>query len=309
MKIITITLNPAFDRHCYAENFQPYHENLAHPTALDVGGKGVNVSRALTANGVESTAVVVLGRENGDAFLRTLAEEGIEVRAIEVDGRIRENLTIHTDGAPETRISFAGFTADSTLIERVERELDCLAGAGDLVTLTGRNPDGVSMEAIQAMLARLKKRGVRFVIDSRSFSKEDLLAAKPWLIKPNEEEIAAYTDAPVFDLASAKQASNQLRDEGIENVMISLGGRGAVLACADGCYVAHAPKVQVLSTIGAGDSAIAGFCAAILEEKPYAEALRYAIAYGSAACLTEGTRPPQKEDVAVLLEQIQIERI
>ena len=111
MNIITITLNPAFDIHCHTEQFAPYHENLAKITARDAGGKGVNISRALAANSVPNTALVVLGEENAEDFRRSLSKSGVQTKEICVKGRIRENITLHTDHAPETRISFQGFPA------------------------------------------------------------------------------------------------------------------------------------------------------------------------------------------------------
>ena len=119
MNIATLTLNPAFDIQCYAQDFQPFHENLARITANDAGGKGVNISRALTEHGVPNTAVVVLGEENAAEFRSALAKEGLRTREVLVAGRIRENITIHTDTC-ETRLSFKGFSADATLLERVE---------------------------------------------------------------------------------------------------------------------------------------------------------------------------------------------
>ncbi len=309
MKIITLTLNPAFDIHCYTENFQPFHENLAQITALEAGGKGVNISRALSANGVKNTALVVLGKENGDAFLKKLAADGMDNVTVPVEGRIRENITLHTDNADETRISFAGFSAADGLLERVEAELTRLLDGEAILTVTGRNPEGIRLDGMIEMLDRLKARGAKIVIDSRSFDKASLIKAKPWLIKPNEEEISAYTDIDVSTVEGARSAAETLRSYGIENVMISMGARGALLACRDGCYAAHAPKIHALSTIGAGDSSIGGFCAAAAEGLGYADMLKYAVCYGSAACLTEGTRPPLAKDIERLFGEITAELI
>ena len=91
--------------------------------------------------------------------------------------------------------------------------------------------------------------------------------------------------------------------------MISLGSKGAILSCDDGCFVAYAPKISALSTIGAGDSSIAGFIAAAKQGMDCSQMLRYAVAYGSAACMTEGTRPPRKDDVEALLPNIAVEKI
>ena len=112
MKIITITLNPAFDVHCSAEHFEACHENLATITEREAGGKGVNISRALTMNGVDNLALLAVGDANGADFCRELDKDGMTYEAIELKGRIRENITIHTKDAPETRLSFTGFATD-----------------------------------------------------------------------------------------------------------------------------------------------------------------------------------------------------
>ena len=177
-----------------------------------------------------------------------------------------------------------------------------------VITLTGSNPKGITIERVIAMVKNFQAKGAKVVIDSRSFSKENLFASNPWLIKPNEEEIGMYTDVEVTDFASAARAAEQIRTQGVENVIIS-SSKGAVLACAEGTYVAYAPKIKVESTIGAGDSSIAGFLAAGKSGKSYAEMLKNAVAYGSAACTTEGTKPPLPEIVASCLADTVVEKI
>ena len=306
MEIVTLTLNPAIDVHCYTEHFQPYRENLATVTSRDMGGKGLNISRALTACGIKNTALIVLGKEDESAFRRELDAEKIAYREIIVPGKVRENITLHTEGAKETRISFAGFSADDGLVDLVESELTRLLGSGDILTLTGRNPEGISMVRIKAMLANLQSKGIRIVLDSRSFGLEDLLDVRPWLIKPNEEEIASYANLDVCDFPTAKKAAEQLHARGIENVMISLGSQGALLYCSEGCLAAHAPTIEAISTIGAGDSSIAGFCAAAGMGLGATDRLRCAVSYGSAACMVMGTQAPKADDIQTLLEQIEV---
>ena len=303
MKTVTITLNPAFDLHCRLDTFLPHHENLADLTDVSVGGKGINISRALHTNAIESTAIVLLGEENKAAFEALLEREGIRYVGISVPGRIRENITLHETKADETRISFRGFSAGKDALHKVE---ECLVGlaAGDVVTLTGRIAEGMAIEDVKAFCRRLATRGIRLVIDSRSFSLPDLLDVKPWLIKPNEEEISAYLEKAVGSFEEVQAAAKALQAKGIENVMVSFGAKGAYLVSPEGEFEATPPKITARSTVGAGDSAIAGFLAAVQENKPAGECLRYAVAYGSAACLTPGTNPPKPEDVKRLLELI-----
>lgn len=309
MKIITLTLNPAFDVHCSAEHFEACHENIATITEREAGGKGVNISRALSMNGVDNLALLAVGDDNGADFCRELDKYSMTYETIEVKGRIRENITVHTNGAPETRLSFTGFDTDESLLRAFENKLLPILETGDLVTFTGRVPSGISMDAVKAFLLKVKARGARVVIDSRSFEKDDLVEMMPWLIKPNEEEIAVYLGKDVSDLESVIDGARELHAAGIENVMISLGARGALLVCSEGAYVAHPPKINALSTIGAGDSSIGGFLAAAAAGKDAAEMLKTAVSYGSAACMSVGTRPPVPTDVAAIYAQVEVEKI
>lgn len=309
MKLVTLTLNPAFDIHCHIPKFEPYHENLAKITDREAGGKGVNISRALTVNGVENLALVVLGEENAESFRRALAEDGMQTCELVLPGRIRENITIHTDGAPETRVSFAGFETDASLLVAVEERLDSILEKGSIVTFTGRVPAGIPMESVKTFLHRLMQKGARIVIDSRSFEKEDLLAVKPWLIKPNQEEISAYLGREIDTFEKVLDGAEELHAQGIENVMISLGEKGALLVCDEGRFVATPPAINAISTIGAGDSSIGGFLSAAAAGETPDGMLRRAVAYGSAACMTAGTRPPRAEDVLCLLGQVSIKKI
>ena len=308
MNIITLTLNPAFDLHCYAEAFLPYHENVFDVTARDAGGKGINVSRALTKNDVENLAVAVVGKENGAEFLRSLENEGLKTAAVFMDGRIRENITLHEKSKPETRISFSGFSMSEGALSEVRRAMGEIR-EGSIVVFAGSAPKGISEAALVAFLEALKAEGASLVIDSRSLSPLALASLRPLLIKPNKDEAEKMLNVKVGDFADAVAAANALRAKGIENVLLSLGGEGAILSSASGCYFTTAPKVEVLSTIGAGDSTLAGFLAAKAEGCADADCLARAVAFGSAACMLEGTAAPLFEDIKTLLGKIVVKKL
>ncbi len=310
MKIITLTLNPAIDLHCYIENFAPYHENLAQFLGKPFpGGKGVNISRALTVNGVDNLAFLVLGEENGASFAQELIDFGMNVQSVTVPGRIRENMTVHTNNADETRISFSGFTADATLLDRVVEALSDQIDNETFVTFTGRVPEGIPMAATKRFLRTLEEKGAKIVIDSKSFDLQDLIDAKPWLIKPNQEEISDYLGREINTFEEVFRAAQSLYEQGISNVMISLGEKGALLVCAEGGYIATPPAIRAVSTIGAGDSSIGGFLAAAVRGASAEQMLCGAVSYGTAACMAEGTCPPQMEDVQNVLARITVQRI
>ena len=308
MDIITLTLSPAFDMHCSGA-LVLNHENLIQMDLCQAGGKGVNISRALGSVACANTAVLLLGEENADSFLRSLSADGVCAEVVTVPGRIRENITIHTPDGKETRISFPGFAVDAHVLSRVTALLEDKLGANTALTMTGRVPEGMALSEVKTFLRYAAERGTKVVVDSRSFGYDDLLAVKPWLIKPNQEEISAYLGENVESMEQAAQAATKLHQQGIANVLVSMGGLGAVLACDEGLFRAEIPQVQVRSTIGAGDSSVAGFLAATGEGADAGECLRRAVAFGTAACMTEGTLPPRQADIELVYSKTTVQKI
>lgn len=304
MKIYTLTLNPAYDVHAFAQSFAPYHENLAQIQSREAGGKGVNISRALNIGGIPNTAVIVLGKENGGDFKEALQRSEVDCIFLEKEGRIRENLTLHCADAPETRISFSGFKVDDSILEEVLEQLN--VDTDTVITFTGRVGAGMSMGKVKAFLNTLRQQGARIVLDSKSFSLEDICEVQPWLIKPNQEEISEYFDCDIQKVEQAAHKAQIFAQMGISNVMISLGEQGALLIHGGKVYTAKPPVIQAVSTIGAGDSAIAGFLAAAHQGGDAAECLKTAVTFGTAACLTSGTLPPRKTDVDHIFTQVEV---
>lgn len=304
MKIYTLTLNPAYDVHAVCKQFAAGYENLAKIRSREAGGKGVNISRALTENGIENTAVIVIGRDNCADYLQDLETAKMNCVLLEKEGRIRENLTLHCENGPETRISFAGFSVDDSVLSQVENAIKI---DGDtVITFTGRVSSGMSMDSVKAFLARASAAGAKIVLDSKSFSLEDIYEVKPWLIKPNQEEISEYFGCGVNSIDEARAKASAFARHGVANVMISLGEQGAMLLSGGKCYTAKPPLIHAVSTIGAGDSTIAGFLAAAGRVADAGECLKTAVAFGTAACLTEGTQPPLKDDVARIYAQVEL---
>lgn len=307
--IITITPNPAYDVHCNVPDFSLYHENFAEITSTDAGGKGINISRALAANGIYNRAFTFIGEQNGDSFGKDFEREEFELVGFTVRGRVRENITCHTEGAPETRISFSGFTVTEEDIYRMYEFVKTCIYRDTTVALAGSFPKGFTIEHAKVLIREFGRRGARFVIDSRAFSLDDLREVKPWLIKPNQEEISAYLGREIKSFEETVSAARELHEGGIANVMISLGSDGAMLVCSEGAFIAMPPKIDAVSTIGAGDSSIAGFLAAERSGKSPIECLRSAVAYGTAACLTSGTNPPKPEDIKAIIKKVECKEV
>lgn len=303
MRIFTLTLNPAYDVHVHTQHFEAFHEHIATVLSREAGGKGVNISRALQSGKVENTAVIIVGEDNAAEYRRQLAEDGLSVMELARPGSIRENLTVHCNNGPETRISFTGFNAGDENLDEIFTRIR--PDPDTFITMTGRIANGMTMERVKAFLLDCAALGAKIVVDSRSFSLSDLAQVRPWLIKPNQEEISAYCGAPVEDMETAAQKAKALSSLGIENTLVSMGSQGALLITGGKVYFAKAPQVEAVSTIGAGDSMIAGFLAATADGEGNEGRLKRAVAYGTAACLTEGTQPPSAETVSSLLPQVQ----
>ena len=295
--IYTITLNPAFDLHYEMDEFVPFSENYVKKAKKSPGGKGINVSKALSVMGVSNKAYVVLGKENGDEFLNGLKD--IDIEPFYEEGRIRENITIHPEKGKETRISLDNFSLSEKVLENVEKTLFSNLKEDDFVIFAGRIPKGIEKERILTFLSAVKAKRARLVLDSNSLNVYDILNLKPYLIKPNEEEIKALAENLSFE-----EFSKKLNNEGVENVMISLGAEGIFYSGSKESFSVKAPKIKVISTIGAGDSAIAGFVAGCDRGYSKKDRVSLSVASGSAACLSEGTNPPKKEDIERLFKSL-----
>lgn len=307
MEIATLTLNPAFDLHCAADDFAPYGETVIRPLRRDAGGKGINVSRALAVLGKKSTAYAIVGRENSRVYEEALSEDGFYFSPYPVDGRIRENITLHTAGKPETRLRFPGFSVNDSAVGALFARIDgCIPRHESCLVFSGSVPPGVSRDCVVGKLSALRARGVEIVLDSVFLRAEDILAVSPFLIKPNEEEACRLLGTPPGDEKKLVCAALRFCRKGVGHILLSRGAKGAWLISEHGVMEAAAPRVTAVSSVGAGDSMLAGYLFAMSSGTDERECLRYAVAVGTAACLTEGTLPPDAADVRRCLAQVSV---
>lgn len=307
-KIITITLNPAFDLHYAMDEFHAGKENYVKSSVCDAGGKGINISRALLSNGFDNTAFVILGNENGASFEQGLIKDGVKYTPLHTEGRIRENITIHPAVGPETRISLDSFSITDKTLNDLCNMLMLAVDEDTVIAFSGRNPKGVTKYDVVAFLKKLIDKGAKLAVDSNSFTPEDLMLLRPWFIKPNEQEIAAFLGREINDVEDAAQRAKELVERGVaEEVMISMGGLGSAWSDGERTLIVSVPTIEnPVSTIGAGDSTVAGYIAATAKGYTKEDSLRLACAFGTSACMTEGTRPPMADDVKKVYEKVTV---
>ena len=192
MKIITITLNPAFDVHYKVPDLQLLKQNYATKVIKHAGGKGVNISRTLELNGVENVSICVLAKGGGDEFLKCLEKDNMNCIPIYTEGRIRENITIHSNNG-ETRISCEGFAISKETLNSVANSIKNEITNDTIVTFTGRLNDGLSSADAIEFLQKIQGFGASLIVDCNSFTIDDL-------IKTTTDDILSEISEPIKKL-------------------------------------------------------------------------------------------------------------
>ncbi|MCU1644700.1 MAG: fruK [Nocardia sp.] len=294
--IVTLTANPSID-HTVALAGPLRRGDLQRARAATSypGGKGVNVSRVVAA--ANAATIAVLPGSDGDPLLRVLSVTGLDFRAVPCGGPARTNLTLTEADGTTTKINEPGTPLTEVERNTLADRLIGLAPAASWVVLSGSLPPLVPVDWYVELLRRL--RGTRVAVDTSDAPLLALAAhfdsAAPQLLKPNAEELAQLTGADLAELhdpTAAARAAGALVARGVDAVLATLGAAGAVLVTAAGAWHAAAPAITARSTVGAGDSALAGYLLADLDAAAPADRLRRAVAYGSAAAALPGTGLP-----------------
>lgn len=288
--IVTLTLNPSLDRTVEVDELVRGAVLRATSARLDPGGKGVNVCRALLANGVPSRAVVAVGGPDGDQLIHLMETEGLAVRAVHVAGRTRSNVTIVEPDGVVTKLNEPGgslspgeLEALAGVLAQEARDADWLVGCGSL-------PPGVPEDLYAQLIRAARAAGVKIAVDTSGPPLLAAVRAGPDLVKPNREELAEAVGFPVGTVADAVKAAGLLRAAGARAVLVSLGADGAVLLDENDVVTSGlAPVAVPRSAVGAGDALLAGFLSAGARGPA---ALAEGLAWGAAAVSLPASRMP-----------------
>jgi 1-phosphofructokinase len=295
--IVTITPNPSVDRTVRVDSVARGAVNRAQSIRVDPGGKGVNVSRALTAHGTPTTAVLPLGGPEGHVLRALLADAGVNVVPVPIAAATRSNIAIIEPDGTTTKINEPGPALSAGERDRL------LAGAvllldrqPDWLVCSGSLPPGVGAGFYAELVAAAHDRGVPVAVDSTGQSLELAAAAGADLLKPNEEELAQATRRELRTLGDVVAAAEELRTEHAQ-VVVSLGARGALLVADSGSVLASVATGgrTPVSTVGAGDSLLAGYLYAGTHDDA---ALAVGVAWGTAAVYLPGSQMPGPAEVA-----------
>jgi len=282
-RVLTVTLNPALDVTVRLPVLRLGEVNRSEDLQVHAAGKGLNVAQVLADLGHQLTVTGFLGADNPQAFEQLFAARGFTDEFVRVAGETRSNIKLAEAGGRVTDINGPGLmVAEEERVELLTR-LKRLAPAHDLVVVAGSLPRGFQVEWFIELLRTLRQLGARVALDTSGAALRAGLATAPWLIKPNEEELADARGMKTADAQALAREAWRLQVEGVEHVVISQGAEGVCWFGPDNAWHAQPPKVQVISTVGAGDSLLAGMLHGLLENWPAERTLSHATAIAAQA--------------------------
>lgn len=308
--IITVTLNPAIDKTAQVDTMVCNGLNRLDHVLLDVGGKGINVSKAIQSLGGQSICTGFVAGENGQWIKKQLDELGLQYDFKDVFGNTRMNLKVLDKDMNLTELNEVGVTISKDDLEDFKKKLLSSVKENDIVVLSGSAPVGVSKDIYKELITLLKEKGALVILDADGDLFTSGIEAGPYLIKPNKYELCKYfcLSEDISDETLIENAK-KLLDKGIEYVVISLGSKGAIFITKD--KVARVPglKIEAHSAVGAGDSMVGALAYAIEQNYEFIRLIKWSVATSAGAVMTKGTKAPSLAIIEKLLREVNIDMI
>ena len=299
-RILTLTLNPALDLTVSLDTLQPGNVNRSLGMTSHAAGKGLNVAQVLADLGHKVTVSGFLGQANAAPFEHLMHRRGFIDAFVRVPGETRSNIKLAERDGRITDLNGPGPEVDSAHQAQLLAQLDDIAAGHDAVVVAGSLPRGVTTEWFAALLRRLTALGLPVALDTSGAALRAGLATRPWLIKPNEEELAEACELEPASPQRLDAAIDTLRAGGVEHVLLSRGSQGADWFGSHGVLNAQPPRVEVASTVGAGDSLLAATLHGLLSGWPAERTLRLATAVAAQAVTQIGFGIHDRQQLARL---------
>lgn len=298
--IYTVTFNPSLDYIVNVDGFQAGEINRTTSEIMLPGGKGINVSIVLKNLGIESAALGFMAGFTGREIAHRVDEFGVGADFISVaEGISRINLKIRSD--EETAVNGIGPKITNEDIHKLYEKLNKLTN-DDVLVLAGSIPTMLPESIYMDIMKHVELLGPKVVVDATKDLLVNVLPYKPFLIKPNNEELGEIFGVELSDKDSVAEYACKLQSKGARNVLVSMAGDGAVLIAEDGKeYRAEAPKGKLVNSVGAGDSMVAGFIAGYMKNNDYFEAFKQGVCTGSASAFSENLAT--REEVELLMKK------
>ncbi|WP_162071388.1 MULTISPECIES: 1-phosphofructokinase [unclassified Lentimonas] len=306
--IITVTLNPAIDQTVFVDHLELGSVHRVRESQRQAAGKGVNVATMLALDGVDGVvATGFLGEDNAALFEQHFAAHGIEDAFVRVSGETRTGIKIvDTSANTNTDLNMSGPTPTAQQREALMARLLEMAEPERWFVIAGSLPAGVEPSYVADVIRALRAKGAKIAVDSSGPAMVAAVEAGIDLAKPNEHELAELLGVELKDAAAILPAARKLRDEQIPNLIVSMGGEGALFLKEDSALLAQSPKLEIVSTVGAGDSLLAGYLYGLLHDESPEDCARRATVYAWSRLESLKPQLPQGEDLCARLKRVQV---
>ncbi|HHF3082364.1 TPA: 1-phosphofructokinase [Vibrio diabolicus] len=308
-KVVTITLNPALDLTGSVNELNVGSVSLVQQSNLHAAGKGVNVAKVLSDLGADVTVTGFLGKDNPELFHQLFNDIGVKNEFVEVQGATRINVKLVEASGNVSDINFPGVQVTADEIARFEETLFRLAETHDYFVLAGSLPGGVTAEQCAAWIKALHQQGKKVLFDSSKAALKSGIEAHPWLIKPNDEELGDFVGEHLETPEQCQAAAQTLSDKGIENIVVSMGADGVMWLNQGKWLRAQPPRMNVVSTVGAGDTLVAGLCWGHMQLMPKNDLLRFATALSALAVSQVGVGLTSQEELENIKQQTEVSEL
>ncbi len=308
--IMTITLNPAVDKTIILDRLQVGNVNRIQRIREDAGGKGINVSKMIRSLNGKTLAMGFLGGNTGEFIRAELDKMGITHDFVEIHGNTRTNFKIvDIQNQTYTDINGSGAALPEYALEQLENKMYSCMREDDVIVFSGSIPLNVDKNIYAKWITKAKMKGVKTILDADGDMLREGITAGPYMIKPNIHELERLLDKRMDDVNDVICASRCLLDYGIKIIAVSMGGQGSVVVTKENTIIAEALKVDVKSTVGAGDSMVGALAYGISSNMVLEDVIILAIAAATASISNEGTRIGSLEQVNYWKEQVKIKSV
>lgn len=304
--IYTVTFNPSLDYIVSVDDFQLGKTNRTASELMFAGGKGINVSIVLKNLGLDSTALGFTAGFTGEEIAKRLEADGIRTDFVNVpEGISRINVKLkNIDG---TEINGMGPKIGPEALGKLLKQLEKLE-AGDVLVLAGSIPKSMPDDIYRGILKRLDGKNILTVVDATGELLVNVLNHHPFLIKPNNHELGELFNVEIATKEQAAPYARKLQEKGAKNVLVSMGGQGAVFLSETGeLFMAEAPKGELKNSVGAGDSMVAGFITGWMQKGSYEHAFRMGVSTGSASAFSDNLAT--KQEVEAVYAKCEVKKI
>ncbi len=308
--ILTVTLNTAIDKQYLINELKPQSVMRVNEVIDTAGGKGLNVARVASLGDEKVCTMGFVGGKAGERFLSLITDENIEKAFTFADGETRNCINVRDSiTGKSTEFLEPGFEVTAKDLDNFIADFKNKLPSVDIVAISGSMPKGVPTDFYKRLTEIAKEYDKKVILDTSGEALNVSLSAKPWLVKPNTDEIKQILNVDVDNFDELIEAAYKIRDIGPENVAVSLGKDGVLVVTKDGVFKGITPDIPVVNTVGCGDSMVAGFAVGKVRDWKTEDIIAYAVAVSTANALNLGTGNYDKKDLEMVTPMIKVEKI